>query len=191
MCAEQRTLPHLSLTQVIHPSPSHGSGQGAHSSGLAHVKHTLTGRRGKGGVAGRHFGVTKASSDRTDTVLPPTWLRWRWPSRDSLGDHKSRGRGLPSTRPGEMGRGPWGPEPGRLFLARPLAPLGPRENVVLAFHVLGKLESSTPSSASCWWPELISIPASGTAAFQSFTQSLYSIHIQIQLFEINFPFNKS
>ena len=122
MCAEQRTLPHLSLTQVIHPSPSHGSGQGAHSSGLAHVKHTLTGRRGKGGVAGRHFGVTKASSDRTDTVLPPTWLRWRWPSRDSLGDHKSRGRGLPSTRPGEMGRGPWGPEPGGSSLPDPWHP---------------------------------------------------------------------
>lgn len=46
--AKQRTLPYLSLKQVIYLSPSHWSGQGAHSSPLANLKHVVTGRRGKG-----------------------------------------------------------------------------------------------------------------------------------------------
>ena len=56
-CAEQRTLPYLSLMQVIYLSPSHWSGQGAPSSGLANLKQIVPGRRGNKeegwGVAGR------------------------------------------------------------------------------------------------------------------------------------------
>ena len=57
----------------MHLSPSPGSGQGAHSSRLAHLKQTVTGRRGK--EEGACFqlkpernGVTKSSSDRKDIV---------------------------------------------------------------------------------------------------------------------------
>ena len=38
---------YLSLTQVMYLSPSHRSGQGAHSSPLANLKQIVTGRRGK------------------------------------------------------------------------------------------------------------------------------------------------
>lgn len=41
--------PSLSLRQVVYLSPSHESGQGAHSSGLAHWKHVVPGRRGDEG----------------------------------------------------------------------------------------------------------------------------------------------
>ena len=41
----------LSLTQVMYLSPSHWSGQSAHSSGLANLKQIVTGRRGKEGEA--------------------------------------------------------------------------------------------------------------------------------------------
>ena len=44
---EQRTLPYLSLIKVIYLSPSHWSGQGAHSSWLANLKQIVTGKRGK------------------------------------------------------------------------------------------------------------------------------------------------
>ena len=44
---KQRTVPYLSLTQVIYLSPSHWSGQGAHSSRLANLKQIVTGKRGK------------------------------------------------------------------------------------------------------------------------------------------------
>ena len=53
MRAEQRTLPYLSLTQVTYLSPSHRSGQGAHSSRLANLKQIDIGEEGSGGVAGR------------------------------------------------------------------------------------------------------------------------------------------
>ena len=39
--------PCLSLTQVRYLSPSHWSGQGAHSSHLVNLKQIVTGRRGK------------------------------------------------------------------------------------------------------------------------------------------------
>ena len=47
VCAEQRTHPYLSLTQVMYLSPSHWSRQGAHSSWLANLKEIVTGKRGK------------------------------------------------------------------------------------------------------------------------------------------------
>jgi len=65
---------YLSLKQVVYLSPSHWSGQGAHSSQLANLKQIVTGRRGKGGGARRRVsqrtqeknGVTKACFDRKD-----------------------------------------------------------------------------------------------------------------------------
>jgi len=49
--AQRRKDPsYLSLTQVMYLSPSHGSGQGAHSSQLANLKQIVTGRREKEGV---------------------------------------------------------------------------------------------------------------------------------------------
>lgn len=88
--AEQRTLPYLSLTQVMYLSPSHGSGQGAHSSRLANLEQIVTGKIGKeeGGLAGliqrrlepEQNGVTKISFDRKDTLLlsttPSELLGW-------------------------------------------------------------------------------------------------------------------
>ena len=56
--AEKRTLPYLSLTQVMYLSPSHWSGQGAHSSWLANLKQIVTGRRGKGEGWGSQEGET-------------------------------------------------------------------------------------------------------------------------------------
>ena len=59
--------PYLSLTQVMGLSPSHPSGQGAHSSLLANLKQIVTGRRGKGeGVAGGRLRCnwSKAESPR-------------------------------------------------------------------------------------------------------------------------------
>ena len=44
----KKRVPCLSLMQVIYLSPSHRSGQGAHSSQLANLKQIVTGRRGKG-----------------------------------------------------------------------------------------------------------------------------------------------
>ena len=75
-CTEQRTLPYLSLMQVIYLSPSHWPGQGAHSSPLANLKHIVNGRRGKG-VGHRKAkleqnGVTKISFDRKDIMLLST-----------------------------------------------------------------------------------------------------------------------
>ena len=43
---------YLSLTQVVYLSPSHWSGQGAYSSGLANLQQIVTGRRGKEGSGG-------------------------------------------------------------------------------------------------------------------------------------------
>ena len=62
---EQRTFPYLSLTQVIYLSPSHWSGQGAHSSWLANLKQIVTGRRGKeeGGVAGSLFSQNQSKME--------------------------------------------------------------------------------------------------------------------------------
>ena len=79
-CAEQRTLPYVSLTQVMQLSPSHWSGQGTHSSQLANLKQIVTGRRGKeeGGrrkvfqLKPEQNGVTKISFDRKDSTLPST-----------------------------------------------------------------------------------------------------------------------
>ena len=74
--AEQRTLPYLSLMQVMHLSPFHWSGQGAHSSPLANLKQIVTGRRGKeeGGLrkAFQQNRVTKVSFDRKDIMLLST-----------------------------------------------------------------------------------------------------------------------
>ena len=39
--------PYLSLTQAMHLSPSHGSGQGAHASRLANLTQIVPGRRWK------------------------------------------------------------------------------------------------------------------------------------------------
>ena len=48
--------PYVSLTQVMVLSPSHWSGQAAHSSRLANLKQIVTGRRGKEEeVAGGRF----------------------------------------------------------------------------------------------------------------------------------------
>ena len=73
---KERTLSYLSLMQVMSLSPSHGSGQGAHSSWLANLKQIVTGRRGKeeGGCrkAFQQNGVTKTSSDRKDIMLLST-----------------------------------------------------------------------------------------------------------------------
>lgn len=73
--------PYLSLTQVMGLSPSHRSGQGAHSSRLANLKQIVTRRRGKGvgGCRRKAFqqkpeqnGVTKNSFDRKDIMLLST-----------------------------------------------------------------------------------------------------------------------
>ena len=59
--------PYLSLTQVTYLSPSHGSGQGTHSSRFTNLKQTVAERRGKEeGVAGRHCGInlSKLASPR-------------------------------------------------------------------------------------------------------------------------------
>ena len=58
--AEQRPLPYLSLTQVMCLSPSHWSGQGAHSSQFADLKQIVTGRRGKEDGGGSQEGETGA-----------------------------------------------------------------------------------------------------------------------------------
>lgn len=63
---EQRTLPYLSLMQVIYQSPSHWSGQGAHSSPLANLKHIVTGRRGKGQGRGSQEGKAGAKWSHQD-----------------------------------------------------------------------------------------------------------------------------
>ena len=74
--AEQRTLPYLSLMQVIYLSPSYWSGQGAHSSWLDNLKQIVTERRGKeeGGhrKAFQQNGVIKISFDRKDIMLLST-----------------------------------------------------------------------------------------------------------------------
>ena len=53
VCAEQRTLPYFSLTQVMDLSPSHWSSQGAHSSWLVHLEQIVPQGRGKGEGGGR------------------------------------------------------------------------------------------------------------------------------------------
>ena len=59
--------PYLSLTQVMYLSPSHWSGQGAHSSPLANLKQIVTGRREKEeGVAGGHFSPQGAKWSNQD-----------------------------------------------------------------------------------------------------------------------------
>ena len=63
---EQRTLPYLSLTQVMYLSPSHWSGQGAHSSLLANLKQIVTGRRGKREGQGSQEGKTGAKWSNQD-----------------------------------------------------------------------------------------------------------------------------
>ena len=72
VCTEQRTLPYLSLIQVLYLSPFHRSGQGAHSSQLANLKQIVTGRRGKEGSHRKgkleQNGVTKISFNRKDIV---------------------------------------------------------------------------------------------------------------------------
>ena len=73
--AEQRTLPYLSLMRVIYLS-----GQGAQSSQLANLKHTVSGRRGREGgwsqegisAEPEQNGVTKISFDRKDIMLCST-----------------------------------------------------------------------------------------------------------------------
>ena len=64
--------PCLSLTRVMYLSPSHGSGQGAHSSWMADLKQTVTGRRrkedwggggGGGGVTGRCFSQNRSKME--------------------------------------------------------------------------------------------------------------------------------
>ena len=78
---KQRTLPYLSLIQVLYLSPFHRSGQGAHSSQLANLKQIVTGRRGK--EEGRsqpkpeQNGVTKISFDRKDIMLLSTVISSR------------------------------------------------------------------------------------------------------------------
>ena len=69
------SLPYLSLMQVIYMSPSHWSGQGAHSSWLANWNKLLLGKEVKRkGVAGAfqqkldQNGVTKISFDTKDYV---------------------------------------------------------------------------------------------------------------------------
>ena len=62
---------HSPPAQVVSLSPSHGSGQGAHSSRLANLKQIVPGRRGKRGMEEgvsdqqEQNGVTKASFDRS------------------------------------------------------------------------------------------------------------------------------
>ena len=76
--AEQRTLPYLSLTQVMCLSPSHWSGQGAHSSQFADLKQIVTGKRGKEDGGGHRKAkpeqnrVTKISFNRKDIMLLST-----------------------------------------------------------------------------------------------------------------------
>ena len=78
-CSEQRTLPYLSLMQVIYLSPSHWSGQGAHSSWLANWKKLLLQKEVKRkGVSGGSSAKTRAkwsnkiSFDRKDIMLLST-----------------------------------------------------------------------------------------------------------------------
>ena len=44
---KRKDPPYLSLTQAVYLSPSHWSGQGTHSSRLAHLKQTVAGKRKK------------------------------------------------------------------------------------------------------------------------------------------------
>ena len=62
---KQKTLPYLSLMQVIYLSPSHRSGQGTQYSQLANLKEIITGRREKeeGDVAGRQTGAKWSNQD--------------------------------------------------------------------------------------------------------------------------------
>ena len=64
----RKDSPSLSLMQVMDLSPSHGSGQGAHSSRWANLKQIVTGRRGKeeGAVTERHFSQMEAKWSHQD-----------------------------------------------------------------------------------------------------------------------------
>ena len=63
-CAEQRTLPYLSLAQVIYLSPSHRSGQGTHSSCWLFSNKLLLGEEKKRrGVAGRCFSQNQSKME--------------------------------------------------------------------------------------------------------------------------------
>ena len=56
--------PYGSLTQGMDLSPSHGSGQGAHSPQVAHLKQIVAGRRGaEEGVAGRRFSPNQSTTE--------------------------------------------------------------------------------------------------------------------------------
>ena len=78
--------PNLSLMQAVYLSPSHWSGQCAHSSWLTILKQIVTGRGGKEGCGGgclrwsRNRRVTKASFDRKDVLIPTQgiWRGERW-----------------------------------------------------------------------------------------------------------------
>ena len=83
-CAQRRKdPPYLSLVQVMYLSPSHWSGQGAHSSWLANLKQIVTGRRGKEERVCRRVsqpkpeqnGVTKTSFDGKGVILLCTTTR--------------------------------------------------------------------------------------------------------------------
>ena len=55
--------PCSSLTQAMDLSPSHGSGQGAHPSRSAHLKHIVPGSRGKRGIQEGETGAKWSHQD--------------------------------------------------------------------------------------------------------------------------------
>ena len=77
MHAKKKRPSHVSLTQGMYLSPSHGSGQGGHSSRLANLKQSVLGRRGKEEGGRRKVflpkleqnGVTKIAFGGKDLVL--------------------------------------------------------------------------------------------------------------------------
>ena len=60
--------PYLSLMQVMYLSPSHWSGQGAHSSRLSNLKQIVAGRRGKGEV-GSQEGVSAKNWNKMEQPI--------------------------------------------------------------------------------------------------------------------------